>query len=124
MCNKAVMVVVQTHGGVQVQGLATWGHKVMQTVGSDIVQLNFSKGFVIELGSTLTVVLASIAGMPISSTHCQIGSVVAVGIAEAGVRNVEWSVFYKIVVSWVVTVPLAAIVASGLMLVLRSLLHV
>ena len=95
----------------------------MKTVGSDIVHMNFSKGFVIELGSTLTVVLASVVGMPISSTHCQVGSVVAVGIVSAGVRNIDWSVFYKILVSWLVTVPLAAGAASALLLVFRSTLH-
>lgn len=96
----------------------------MQTVGSEIVHMNFSKGFVVELGSTLTVVLASVAGMPISSTHCQIGSVVAVGIAEAGVRNLNWAVFHKIVLSWLITVPLAAVAAAGLLYMFQSLLNV
>jgi sodium-dependent phosphate transporter len=96
----------------------------MKTVGKDLVAINFSKGFAIELGSTLSVVLASVVGMPVSSTHCQIGSIVAVGIAEAGVRSIEWSVFSKIVVSWLVTVPLAAGAAALLLLAFDSLLHV
>lgn len=96
----------------------------MQTVGTDIVHMNYSKGFVVELGSTLTVVLASVAGMPISSTHCQIGSVVAVGIAEAGVSNLNWTVFNKIMISWLVTVPLAAVAAAGLLFSFQSVLHV
>ncbi len=96
----------------------------MQTVGKDLVAINFSKGFAIELGSTLSVVLASVVGMPVSSTHCQIGSIVAVGIAEAGMQSIEWSVFGKIVVSWLVTVPLAAVVAAGLVLVFRAILPV
>lgn len=105
-----------------VAGLATWGHRVMQTVGKNLVTINFSKGFAIELGSTLSVVLASVVGMPVSSTHCQIGSIVAVGIAEAGMRSIEWSVFSKIVVSWLVTVPLAAIAAALLLLFSGSVL--
>jgi len=44
------------------QGLAVLGHKVMETVGRDITDINFSRGFAIELGSTLSVVLASVAG--------------------------------------------------------------
>ncbi|DBA96451.1 TPA: hypothetical protein ACH3X1_015341 [Trebouxia sp. C0004] len=106
-----------------VVGLSTWGHRVMKTVGKDLVAINFSKGFAIELGSTLSVVLASVVGMPVSSTHCQIGSIVAVGIAEAGVRSIEWPVFSKIVVSWLVTVPLAAGAAALLLLAFDSLLH-
>lgn len=106
-----------------VVGLSTWGHRVMKTVGKDLVAINFSKGFAIELGSTLSVVLASVVGMPVSSTHCQIGSIVAVGIAETGVRSIEWSVLSKIVVSWLVTVPLAAGAAALLLLAFDSLLH-
>ena len=96
----------------------------MQTVGKDLVAINFSKGFAIELGSTLSVVLASVVGMPVSSTHCQIGSIVAVGIAETGLASVEWAVFYKIVISWLVTVPLAAVAAGVLFLVFHAVLHV
>lgn len=105
------------------QGLSTWGHRVMQTVGKDLVAINFSKGFAIELGSTLSVVLASVVGMPVSSTHCQIGSIVAVGIAETGFASVEWSVFGKIVISWLVTVPLAAGAASVLFLFFHAVLQ-
>ena len=109
---------------VGLQGLATWGHRVMQTVGKDLVSINFSKGFAIELGSTLSVVLASVVGMPVSSTHCQIGSIVAVGITEAGLQSIEWALFSKIVVSWVVTVPLAAVAAAMFLLVFRSVWQV
>ena len=50
--------------------------------------------------------------MPVSSTHCQIGSIVAVGIVENGPSSVQWSVFYKILAAWGITVPLAAAVAA------------
>ena len=46
------------------QGLGVLGHRVMETVGRDITDINFSRGFAIELGSTLSVVLASVAGKP------------------------------------------------------------
>jgi len=126
LCGRACIIYTRKHGKawIVVQGLSTWGHRVMKTVGKDLVAINFSKGFAIELGSTLSVVLASVVGMPVSSTHCQIGSIVAVGIAEAGVRSIEWSVFSKIVVSWLVTVPLAAGAAAMLLLAFDRLLHV
>ena len=44
------------------QGLAVLGYRVMETVGKEITEINFSRGFAIELGSTLSVVLASVAG--------------------------------------------------------------
>ena len=96
----------------------------MQTVGTYLLTINFSKGFAIELGSTLSVVLASVVGMPVSSTHCQIGSIVAVGIAETGLASVQWSVFGKIVISWLVTVPLASATASVLLLFFQAVMHV
>ena len=46
------------------QGLAVLGYRVMETVGRDITDINFSRGFAIELGSTLSVVLASVVGEP------------------------------------------------------------
>lgn len=102
------------------QGLALCGYKVMKTIGSDITDINFSRGFAIELGSTLSVVFASVVGMPVSSTHCQIGSIVAVGITEAGVSSVQWHVFRNIIVTWVVTIPIAALTSGMLLLALRS----
>ena len=62
------------------------------------------------------------AGMPVSSTHCQIGSIVAVGIVERGPSSVHWSVFHKILAAWAVTVPLAAVVAAALLAALRPAL--
>ena len=102
------------------QGLATCGYRVMNTVGKDITDINFSRGFAIELGSTISVVIASVVGMPVSSTHCQIGSIVAVGLLEAGPSSVRWGVFKNIVLAWLVTVPIAAVAAGLLLLALHS----
>jgi phosphate/sulfate permease len=69
-------------GGVGiVLGLATWGHKVMKTIGSDLTNLEgaYSRGFSVELGSALSVIIFSELSVPISSTHCQVGSVLGVG---------------------------------------------
>ena len=118
LCQQSLMF------GMNMQGLSTWGHKVMHNVGIDLVAILFSKGFAIELGSSLSVVLGSVVGIPVSSTHCQIGSIVAVGIAETGFASVEWSVFGKIVVSWLVTVPLAAFVAGLLLLLCHATFQV
>ena len=83
--------------------------------GSDITKVNFTRGFAIELGSTLSAPLASFFGAPVSSTHCQIGSVLAIGVLKAGPKAVDWSSIGKIVVAWVVTVPFAAAVGAVIM---------
>ena len=57
-----------------------------------------------------------------SSTHCQIGSIVAVGLVERGPSSVQWGVFYRILAAWGITVPLAAAVAAALLAALRPAL--
>lgn len=94
-------------------GLSISGHHVIKTIGRGLTELDFPTGFSIELGSTLSVVLASCVGMPVSSTHCQVGSVICIGMYENGVKHVKWGMLNKIIVSWVVTVPIAAAVAGG-----------
>lgn len=106
-------IMVLTGVGIVV-GLWAWGDKVMRTVGRDITTINFSKGFAIELGSALCVVLASFLSLPVSSTHCQIGSVVAVGLYEGGRGNVDWKVLGKIGGAWFVTLPISIGVSAGL----------
>ena len=95
--------------------------QVMATVGTGLASINYSRGFSIELGSTLSVVLASFLGLPISSTHCQVGSVIAVGIAQGGLSSVRWSLLGSIAMAWLITVPLAAATAAGLLLAFRPL---
>lgn len=98
-----------------VLGLTFSGHHVIKTIGKDLTAIDFPTGFSIELGSTLSVVLASCTGMPVSSTHCQVGSVIFIGVYENGARAVQWSMLNKIIASWVVTVPVSALVAGALL---------
>ena len=67
----------------------------------------FFSGVCIELGSAITVLIASNLGIPISTTHCKVGSVVTVGRCRSK-SNVNWRLFINIVVAWVVTLPVAA----------------
>uniref|UniRef100_A0A1I7WYU3 Phosphate transporter n=1 Tax=Heterorhabditis bacteriophora TaxID=37862 RepID=A0A1I7WYU3_HETBA len=65
-------------------------------------------GFTIEFGAAMTALLASKLGIPISTTHCLVGSVVAVGSIKS-TEGIKWSIFRNIIISWVVTVPVAEI---------------
>lgn len=77
----------------------------------------------------MTVLLASKIGLPISTTHCKVGSVVFVGYSNAkpdprtGKREnaVDWHLFRSIVYAWVVTVPVAAFLSATFMFVLQQL---
>jgi len=98
-------------GGVGiVVGLATWGYRVMETVGKKITELTPSRGFAAELAAALTIVLASRLGIPVSTTHILVGSVLGVGLAR-GIGALDLRVVGNIAVSWLATVPLAAVLS-------------
>ena len=93
-------------GGI-VFGLATYGFKVIATVGTKITELTPSRGFAAELGAASTVVLASATGLPISTTHTLVGAVLGVGLAR-GIAALNLRVIRNIFMSWIVTLPAGA----------------
>ncbi|KPI93293.1 PREDICTED: sodium-dependent phosphate transporter 1 [Papilio xuthus] len=106
-------------GGVGIAvGLWLWGRRVIQTVGEDLTSITADTGFTIELGAALTVLVASKAGLPVSTTHCKVGSVVCVGYFSE--KAVDWSLFRNIIFAWLVTVPAVAAMASLAMLALEK----
>ncbi len=98
-------------GGVGiVTGLITLGYRVMLTVGKKITELTPSRGFCAELAAATTVVLASRTGLPVSTTHILVGSVLGVGLAR-GIGALDLRVVTNIIISWVVTLPAGAVLA-------------
>lgn len=106
-------------GGVGIAlGLWLWGRRVIRTVGEDLTSITPDTGFTIELGAALTVLVASKAGLPVSTTHCKVGSVVCIGYFSD--KPVDWSLFRNIIFAWVVTVPAVAAIAALAMLALET----
>lgn len=98
-------------GGVGIViGLATWGWRVMDTIGKKITELTPSRGFAAEFGAATTIVLASRLGMPVSTTHTLVGAVLGVGFAR-GLGAVNLNTTRDILISWIVTVPIGALLA-------------
>lgn len=93
-------------GGIVV-GLATYGWKVIATIGRKITELTPSRGFAAELGAAGTVVLASGTGLPVSTTHTLVGAVLGVGLAR-GIGALNLRVVSTIFMSWVITLPAGA----------------
>jgi len=102
-----------------VVGLATYGWRVIQTIGRKITELTPSRGFAAELAAASTVVLASATGLPISTTHTLVGAVLGVGLAR-GVEALHLPTVGAIVTSWVVTLPAGATLSVIFFFILRS----
>ncbi|XP_066449230.1 sodium-dependent phosphate transporter 1 [Eleutherodactylus coqui] len=103
------------YGGIGIcTGLWVWGRRVIQTMGKDLTPITPSSGFSIELASALTVVIASNVGLPISTTHCKVGSVVSVGWLRSK-KSVDWRLFRNIFLAWFVTVPISGLISAAIM---------
>ncbi|XP_054976916.1 sodium-dependent phosphate transporter 1 [Sorex araneus] len=99
-------------------GLWVWGRRVIQTMGKDLTPITPSSGFSIELASALTVVIASNIGLPISTTHCKVGSVVSVGWLRSK-KAVDWRLFRNIFMAWFVTVPISGVISAAIMAIFK-----
>ncbi|XP_063463246.1 sodium-dependent phosphate transporter 2 isoform X3 [Pan paniscus] len=118
MQEAATPVWLLFYGGVGIcTGLWVWGRRVIQTMGKDLTPITPSSGFTIELASAFTVVIASNIGLPVSTTHCKVGSVVAVGWIRSR-KAVDWRLFRNIFVAWFVTVPVAGLFSAAVMALL------
>ncbi|XP_069106854.1 sodium-dependent phosphate transporter 1-like isoform X1 [Argopecten irradians] len=102
-------------------GLWVWGRRVIKTMGEDLTKITPSSGFCIEIGSALTVLVASNIGIPISTTHCKVGSVVCVGRYRSK-QNVDFKLFRNIVLAWFVTLPVAGGISAGVMAIIMQFL--
>ena len=103
-----------------VLGLATYGHKVIATVGENITALTPSRGFAAGLAAAATIVMASGTGLPISTTHTVVGAILGVGMAR-GIAAINLRVVGAIFTSWIITVPAGATLSVLFFLIFRQL---
>jgi PiT family inorganic phosphate transporter len=105
-----------------VLGLATYGWRVIRTVGKNITELTPSRGFAAELAAASTVVIASGTGIPVSTTHTLVGAVLGVGIAR-GIGALNLRVVRNIMLSWVITLPAGGILAIVFFFLLKGIFY-
>jgi len=111
-------------GGVGIAfGCMTWGRRVMRTVGKRITILTNTRGFSVDFGAATTVLIASKLGLPISTSHTVVGAVIGVGLAR-GLEAIDLSVIKKIIISWIVTLPIAAGTSIVIFLCLRVIVGI
>lgn len=107
-------------GGGIVLGLATFGWRVIKTIGEKITAITPSRGFCAEFGAATTVLVASKLGLPISTTHTLVGAVVGVGLAQ-GLDALDLAVVKKIALGWIITLPITAGFTIGFYYALAAL---
>jgi PiT family inorganic phosphate transporter len=118
----AVPVFLLLFGGVGIAcGIGMWGYRVIETMGLRITALTNTRGFSVEFGAATTVLIASKLGLPVSTTHAAVGSVIGVGLAR-GFEAVNFRIVFRIMLYWFITVPVAAMTSMLIYTILRPIL--
>lgn len=111
-------IAMLTFGIALIVGLWFIGKEVIQTVGKGLAKMHPASGFTAELSAATMVMLASLLGLPVSSTHILVGAVLGIGLVN---RNANWKLMKPIGTAWVVTLPSAAALSAIVFLGLRGL---
>jgi PiT family inorganic phosphate transporter len=115
-------VVLAAHAAIGL-GTLSGGWRIVKTMGTKIVKLQPVGGFCAETAGAITLFGATVAGIPVSTTHTITGSIVGVGSAKR-FSAVKWGVAGRIVWAWVLTIPMAAVIAAltyGFILIIEKL---
>ncbi|ESZ97459.1 hypothetical protein SBOR_2148 [Sclerotinia borealis F-4128] len=101
--------------GALVIGLWTYGYNIMRNLGNRLTLHSPSRGFCMELGSAITVVMATRLALPVSTTQCIVGATVGVGLVNADVKSINWRMVAWIYIGWFITLPVTGIISGCLM---------
>jgi len=110
-------VAMLTFGIALIVGLWFIGKEVIQTVGTNLTEMHPASGFSAELGAAAVVMLASLMGLPVSSTHILIGAVLGIGFVN---NQTNWGLMKPIGMAWIITLPAAGILSAITFVVLNS----
>ena len=109
-----------------VVGLALFGQYIIRAIGVKLVAITPSRGFTAEISSSIVVILAARLGIPVSTTHCQVGAEVGIGLLESASKNkdgrrgctvhraINWKQLIVIFFGWVITLVISGATAGGL----------
>ncbi len=95
-----------------VLGLWFYGYNMMRVLGNRLTFHSPTRGFSMELGAAIAVLIAARNGIPVSTTNCIVGSTIGVGIASSGVKSVNWKLALFTLSTWIFTIPFCALVSG------------
>ena len=104
-------VILISHAAIAL-GTLFGGWRIVKTMGSKITKLQPMGGFCAESAGALTIVGATLGGIPVSTTHTITGAIMGVG-ATRRLSAVKWGVAGRIIWAWILTIPVAALVAAA-----------
>lgn len=107
---------VLAYGGAAIViGLWTYGYNIMRNLGNRLTLMSPTRGFSMELGSAVTVVMATRLSLPVSTTQCIVGATMGVAFCNGDFRALNWRMVAWCYIGWVLTLPIAGIIAGSLM---------
>ncbi|KAM0231909.1 hypothetical protein ACHAPO_008207 [Fusarium lateritium] len=99
-------------GGAIALGIWTYGYNIMRNLGNRLTLHSPSRGFSMELGACITVILATRLKLPVSTTQCITGATVGVGLCSGTWRAINWRMVAWIYMGWIITLPVAGIISG------------
>lgn len=90
--------------GIMALGTAVGGKKIIKKVGMSMVKLDKYQGFAASVSATVALLVATLTGMPVSTTHTKTAAIMGAGAAE-NVRSVNWGIAKEMVLTWIITFP-------------------
>lgn len=109
--NTAPLWVRIVGGLVMFIGTMLGGWTIMRTIGRDIFKIRVIHSLNSQLASSMSLLLATFIGAPVSTTHVVVGSIMGVGAADE-YRMVHWGIAKEIILAWFITIPLSAVVSA------------
>ncbi|MCL5991930.1 MAG: inorganic phosphate transporter, partial [Bacteroidetes bacterium] len=116
---KTLWIILSCHLAMGI-GTALGGWRIVKTMGMKITRLKPVHGFCAETAGAATLFLATTLGIPISTTHTIAGSIIGVG-STTNFSSIKWIVAARIVVSWIVTIPLSALMSAAVFWLIKML---
>lgn len=108
---ETLWIILSCHLAMAI-GTALGGWRIMRTMGMRIAKLRPVSGFCAESAGAATLFLATMQGIPVSTTHTITGAIIGVGTVSAPLSHLRWGLAARIVWSWILTLPFAGLLGA------------